>query len=219
MSFSLACHEPEHFKAVIKLINGSMIMNIVIQHNLSFIQIHGTSDGTVNYYNGVGFPFWGSESAESVMNLWEDITWAQHKPCLNLTTTIVLLILLGNTWPLIILSFITIELMVADIYGLVHQHLWDKTLLIFCGIFFNSYCETSNSITTSYGVNPEKKTLLKKVDAFGREVNHATNQILFYIYDDGSVGTFYCCCSTLSYSCCYLLRSNTFFRIEDMPRL
>ena len=37
------------------------------------IQIHGTSDGTVNYYNGVGFPLWGSEGVESIMNLWEDI--------------------------------------------------------------------------------------------------------------------------------------------------
>ena len=32
-----------------------------------------------------------------------------------------------------------------------------------------------------------KKKLNKVVDALGREVNHTTNQILFYIYDDGSV--------------------------------
>ena len=29
--------------------------------------------------------------------------------------------------------------------------------------------------------------MIKKIDALGREVNHTTNQILFYIYDDGSV--------------------------------
>ena len=32
-----------------------------------------------------------------------------------------------------------------------------------------------------------QKRLMKSVDALGREVNHTTNQILFYIYDDGSV--------------------------------
>ena len=32
-----------------------------------------------------------------------------------------------------------------------------------------------------------KKSLIKIVDALGKEANHTTNQILFYIYDDGSV--------------------------------
>jgi len=39
-------------------------------------------------------------------------------------------------------------------------------------------------------VNPElnlDKTLLKTIDILGREVNHTPNQILFHIYDDGSV--------------------------------
>ena len=34
---------------------------------------------------------------------------------------------------------------------------------------------------------PSSRKLDKVVDALGREVNHTTNQILFYIYDDGSV--------------------------------
>ena len=34
---------------------------------------------------------------------------------------------------------------------------------------------------------PTPKKLEKVVDALGREVNHTTNQILFHIYDDGSV--------------------------------
>ena len=33
----------------------------------------------------------------------------------------------------------------------------------------------------------DEKKLIKTLDALGREVNHTTNQILFYIYDDGSV--------------------------------
>ena len=32
-----------------------------------------------------------------------------------------------------------------------------------------------------------EKTLFKTVNTLGREVNHTTNQILFHIYDDGSV--------------------------------
>jgi hypothetical protein len=32
-----------------------------------------------------------------------------------------------------------------------------------------------------------QKKLIKTLDALGREVNQAANQILFYIYDDGSV--------------------------------
>ena len=35
--------------------------------------------------------------------------------------------------------------------------------------------------------NNSNKKLEKVVDAYGREVNFTTNQILFYIYDDGSV--------------------------------
>ena len=34
---------------------------------------------------------------------------------------------------------------------------------------------------------PSPKKLDKVVDALGREVKHTTNQIFFYIYDDGSV--------------------------------
>ncbi|MDE0979932.1 MAG: hypothetical protein OSA78_08050 [Flavobacteriales bacterium] len=33
----------------------------------------------------------------------------------------------------------------------------------------------------------DQKKLIKTLDALGREVNRPTNQILFYIYDDGSV--------------------------------
>lgn len=36
-------------------------------------------------------------------------------------------------------------------------------------------------------IDPTNKKLEKVVDVLGREVNHTTNQILFHIYDDGSV--------------------------------
>ena len=47
-----------------------------------------------------------------------------------------------------------------------------------------SSCGNTNSINSIFTV---EKHLIKIVDALGREVNHTTNQILFHIYDDGSV--------------------------------
>ena len=44
--------------------------------------------------------------------------------------------------------------------------------------------DTSQDITFDYIT---KKKLIKVVNALGKEVNHTTNQILFHIYDDGSV--------------------------------
>ena len=49
----------------------------------------------------------------------------------------------------------------------------------------NFDCSNINSVN-SLNISKEKK-LDKVVDALGREVNQTTNQILFYIYDDGSV--------------------------------
>ena len=45
-------------------------------------------------------------------------------------------------------------------------------------------------LNTSTGIGSlvvDQKKLIKILDALGREVDRATNQILFYIYDDGSV--------------------------------
>ena len=43
-----------------------------------------------------------------------------------------------------------------------------------------------NSINSIQGLQKEK-TIVKTINLLGREVNHTTNQILFSIYDDGSV--------------------------------
>ena len=45
------------------------------------------------------------------------------------------------------------------------------------------YQNTSSIYDAASGV----KNLLRTIDCFGREVNGATNQLLFHIYDDGSV--------------------------------
>ena len=49
----------------------------------------------------------------------------------------------------------------------------------------NFDCSNFNSVN-SLNISKEKN-LEKIIDALGREVNHTTNQILFHIYDDGSV--------------------------------
>ena len=51
--------------------------------------------------------------------------------------------------------------------------------------FFNEGCNGAMGVEL---INEEtiNKKLEKVVDALGREVNQPTNQILFYIYDDGS---------------------------------
>ena len=189
MSFSLACHEPEHFKAVGSV--GGLMSEYDYEYcnptqSTPIIQIHGTSDGTVNYYNGVGFYFWGSEGAESVMNLWEDIMG---------TTQTIFELNYNNSSVDFIRKYMAVDNSEFHHYKVNGGgHTWFGSS-IFMGQnsseilwdFFSSYCETSTSITTSHIINPEKKTLLKKVDSFGREVNYTTNQILFYIYDDGSV--------------------------------
>ncbi len=189
MSLSLACHEPEYFKAV-----GS-VGGLMSEYDYAYcnpiqstpiIQIHGTNDGTVNYYNGVGFPFWGSEGAESIMNLWGDIMG---------TTQTTLELNINNSS----VDFIR-KYMASDNSEFHHYrvngggHIWFGSST-FMGQnsseilwdFFSSYCNTSNSIATYDGFMTETKTLIKKVDSYGREVNQTTNQILFYIYDDGSV--------------------------------
>ena len=49
------------------------------------------------------------------------------------------------------------------------------------------YQENTSPSGLHYEPDRSKKKLTKIVDALGREVNHTNNQILFHIYDDGSV--------------------------------
>ena len=48
--------------------------------------------------------------------------------------------------------------------------------------------DPEGTLSSSFNIStPSPRNLEKVVDALGREVHHTTNQILFYIYDDGSV--------------------------------
>jgi uncharacterized protein (TIGR02145 family) len=53
---------------------------------------------------------------------------------------------------------------------------------------FSARCVRDYSTTSSVPTEPSSNRKLEKVvDVLGREVKHTTNQILFHIYDDGSV--------------------------------
>ena len=56
------------------------------------------------------------------------------------------------------------------------------------GVSFSETCNNacSNSSTLVLDIGNKNKTLLKTIDIFGR-VTNANNQLLFYIYDDGTV--------------------------------
>jgi hypothetical protein len=48
--------------------------------------------------------------------------------------------------------------------------------------------DSEGTLSSSFTIpTPSNRKLEKVVDVLGREVNHTTNQILFHIYDDGSV--------------------------------
>jgi hypothetical protein len=48
--------------------------------------------------------------------------------------------------------------------------------------------DSEGTLSSSFTIpTPSNRKLEKAVDVLGREVNHTTNQILFHIYDDGSV--------------------------------
>ncbi|MDB4795853.1 alpha/beta hydrolase-fold protein [Flavobacteriales bacterium] len=72
MSYSLACNNPETFRAV-GSVTGSMgeydFDNCNPDEIVPIIHFHGTTDYVVSYNNGVG-GVWGDEGVEEIMDLW-----------------------------------------------------------------------------------------------------------------------------------------------------
>ena len=54
------------------------------------------------------------------------------------------------------------------------------------GILIEHLQKNGGEVTYAFDIEPQNDSI-KKVDALGREVNQTTKQILFQIYDDGSV--------------------------------
>ena len=55
------------------------------------------------------------------------------------------------------------------------------------GVSFSNSCNNNCGSSTSVQEHTTKKELLKVTDLLGRETNGTKNEILFYIYDDGTV--------------------------------
>jgi len=62
---------------------------------------------------------------------------------------------------------------------------WQSNFEGFIDITYQHY--STNCTGTAIQEHTTNKELIKVTDLLGREVNHTTNQILFHIYDDGSV--------------------------------
>jgi polyhydroxybutyrate depolymerase len=76
MSYSLACHHPEIFRAV-GSVTGAMsaydYANCTPSVAVPVIHLHGTADDVVSYENGVGDAVWGYAGVPEVIELWTDL--------------------------------------------------------------------------------------------------------------------------------------------------
>ena len=192
MSFLLACQISEKIAAIAS-VTGSMTPPTYNecnpQHPTPVLQIHGTADAVVAYE---GTPGW-SESIPDVLDYWSTYNNCQTTPSIipipdidttdgttvehhvwaegeNGTTTEHFKVFGGgHDWPgafgnMDILSNVEIWkfFMRFDINGAIHT--------------------STNSITEFKG----ERTLEKIVDMLGRETIEQPNQLLFYIYSDGT---------------------------------
>ena len=66
MSYSLACNNPERFARW----GRSQAPEYEPEEVVPVIHLHGTSDFTVGYNNGVGFGPWGDEGVPEIIDLW-----------------------------------------------------------------------------------------------------------------------------------------------------
>ena len=197
MSYSLACQLSDKIAAIAS-VTGAMTsyqyLNCNPQNTIPIMQIHGDNDLIVPY-NGSSF----SLSIDNIINY-----WVTHNNC-NSTPAI-------NILP----DIITNDLSTVNhiIYNDCNNSITNELFLIYNGghtwpgnPFFKS--ETNYDINASveiwkffskYDINglitpisilesnkEDYPSLIKIIDYFGREVKENKNQILFYIYDDGSV--------------------------------
>ena len=72
-------------------------------------------------------------------------------------------------------------------YGLIVTG-WKVDYLTFCGNIYLLKTDSNGTLTTPHVITTlSQPKLVKIVDILGREVNFSTNQILFYIYENGLI--------------------------------
>ena len=190
-SYLLACSMSDKFAAIAS-VTGSMWPHLIQvtcnpSHPTPVLEIHGTSDLIVPYNSALdAIEYWRNYNncdlnpiTTSIPDInTEDNSVVEHIVYDNgdhgVTTELFKITNGGHTWP------------GTSFPNGVTNYDIDASLEIWK--FFSKYNinGTLNEVSsiTNHNIN---KQVVKLLDALGREVNHTTNQILFHIYDDGSV--------------------------------
>ena len=188
MSYQLACHMSDKIAAIAS-VSGAMSTQTQLNCNptrpMPILEIHGTADAILNYdeilndieywrdFNNCNFipdiaviPNIDSSDLSSVEHFVYD-------NCDNgVTTELYKIINGGHTWPG---SNLSIGLTNADINA--SSEIWD---------FFSKYDLSETNLQLKNYKSTNQRKLLKVIDILGVE-SRRTNQLLFYVFDDGSV--------------------------------
>ena len=192
MSFLLACQISSKIAAIAS-VTGSMTLSTYDEcnpdHPTPVLQIHGTTDGTVPYEGGAGW----SESIPDVLDYWinhnncdteaivtpfEDIdssdgSTAEHylwdSGDNNVTTEHIKVTGGGHDWP--------------GAWGNMDISASIEVWKFFMRFDING--SLNAEVNDVVEINNER-TLVKIVDVLGRDAREVRNQILFYIFSDGT---------------------------------
>jgi polyhydroxybutyrate depolymerase len=192
MSFLLACQISSKIAAIAS-VTGSMTLSTYDEcnpdHPTPVLQIHGTTDGTVPYEGGAGW----SESIPDVLDYWinhnncdteaivtpfEDIdssdgSTAEHylwnSGDNNVTTEHIKVTGGGHDWP--------------GAWGNMDISASIEVWKFFMRFDING--SLNAEVNDVVEINNER-TLIKIVDVLGRDAREVRNQILFYIFSDGT---------------------------------
>ena len=184
--------------AAIATVAGNMssttVENFDPDYPTSVLHIHGTADAIVPYNGG---PATGA-SVEEVLNLWKSHLSCDSEPlyevmpnpevldfsypekysyqnCISSELEHIKVIGGGHQWPGIETLFGGVGTINMDFYS--PQVIWD--------FLENKSCPQTNNINE--GSQVFSKKIIKITDALGREVKNKSGEILWYIYDDGSI--------------------------------
>ena len=192
--YLLACEASESFLGVAPIsgmIMGDILANCAPSQTVGILEIHGTNDNTTyydgDYYNVDG---WGSyPSIPATIEFFADmyaIDLESSGTFPNISTndgSTVSFEKYGNADSCPQVWLYTVNGGGHDwpgAYGNMDINSSEEAWL-----FFQDLCQEPVQIEEP--INYLNNKIIKVVDALGREVNHTTNQILFHIYDDGSV--------------------------------
>lgn len=195
MSFLLACQISSKIAAIAS-VTGSMTPSTYYEcnpaHPTPVLQIHGTSDGTVPYEGGAGW----SQSIPDVLDYWINYNNCDTDPIVTpfediepndgstaehylwntgdngVTTEHIKVIGGGHDWPGIGLGYGNMDISASI-------EVWKFFMRFDINGSLNA--EVNDVVEIDY-----ERTLLKIVDILGRDAREVKNQMLFYIFSDGT---------------------------------